>query len=72
MGNIPASFIIVNQNDKIIINKNIGIAKSRKLDLNLFGKDRDKIIKEIKLGPKCTQDEDELFDFFYFNMDIHQ
>lgn len=50
------------QDKKYALMRN-GINSYLKLDLNLFGKDKDKIIKEIKLGPKCMQDEDELLNF---------
>ena len=52
------------QDKKYALMRN-GINSYLKLDLNLFGKDRDKIIREIKIGPKCTQDEEELFDFLF-------
>ena len=50
------------QDKKYALMRN-GINSYLKLDLNLFGKDKNKIIKEIKLGPRCTQDEDELISF---------
>lgn len=40
-----------------------GINSYLKLNLSLFGKEKNKIIKEIKLGPKCTQSELELSEF---------
>ena len=40
-----------------------GINSYLKLDLNLFGKDKSKIIKSIRLGPKCVQDIDTLEEF---------
>ena len=40
-----------------------GITSFMKLDLNLFGDSKNKIIREIQLGPKCPQDEDELKSF---------
>ncbi len=52
------------QDKKYALMRN-GINSYLKLDLNLFGKDKNRVIKEIKLGPKCTQDEEELFDFLF-------
>ena len=40
-----------------------GINSYFKLDLNLFGKDKVNLIKEIILGPNCNQDEEELKGF---------
>lgn len=54
------------QDKKYALMRN-GINSYLKLDLNLFGKDKNQVIKEIKLGPKCTQDEEELHNFLYQN-----
>ncbi len=40
-----------------------GINSYFRLDLNLFGKDKYKLIKEVVLGPCCAQDEGELRGF---------
>lgn len=50
------------QDKKYALMRN-GINSYFKLDLNLFGKDKVNLIKEIILGPNCNQDEEELKGF---------
>ena len=44
-----------------------GINSYLPLNLNLFGKEKESLIKQIILGPKCTQSIEELREFLLSN-----
>ena len=54
------------QNKKFALMRN-GINSYLPLNLNLFGKEKGSLIKQIILGPKCTQSIEELKDFLLSN-----